>query len=73
MCVSRAIPNEAVDAAWRVFADECDFPYGVRIRDFTDEQIENGEWREANLEVDAANRVFLRKIIAAALDAGARP
>lgn len=68
------IPEEAVAAARKVIAEEAELPHMARARDYVDEHsVGNARARQlaalrrADADADAANGVFVRKVIEAAL------
>lgn len=59
--------REAVDAFWMLWTEEGELPYMARIRDFTDEEVNDGRFAKASEEADAKNDALIARCIVAVL------
>jgi chromosome segregation ATPase len=62
------VTDDMVTAAWEAMGWER-APYMARVANFTREQIDNGEFREANDQAEAANDDLMRRTLTAAIEA----
>lgn len=61
------IPEEAIEAAAREAVEHFEMPFMARVRDFTNEQVEAGELRAADVEADRKNRAAVEAVVRAAV------